>query len=253
MQGAFQVLPGKLVIGFLLIVSLLTGCARLRPAASPLRTVSHPGSGSPRTLVVLLPGRRDSPADFRQADFPELATRAGAAVDMVAVDAHLGYYYRRTIVDRLHQDVIAPARKKYDRIWLVGVSVGGTGSLLYANEHPENVDGILLLAPFLGEEEVIQEVEAAGGLQGWKAPATIEPRDFQRRLWAWLQRYRGEREGKIPLYLGYGTGDSFAKANGLLARELPPERVFTVEGGHDWKAWRALWERFVGTGALGER
>jgi pimeloyl-ACP methyl ester carboxylesterase len=253
MQGAFQVRPGKLAIGFLLMTSLLTGCARLRPATSPLHTVSHPGSGSPRTLVVLLPGRRDSPADFRKADFPELAARAGAAVDMVAVDAHMGYYFRRTIVDRLHEDVIAPARKKYDRIWLVGVSVGGTGSLLYAAQHPENVDGILLLAPFLGEEEMIREVEAAGGLRGWKAPGTLDPQDFQRRLWAWLDRYEGEAEGKIPLYLGYGTRDSFARANGILARELPEDRVFTVEGGHDWKAWRALWERFVSTGALRDR
>ncbi|HEV2844676.1 MAG TPA: alpha/beta hydrolase-fold protein [Thermoanaerobaculia bacterium] len=249
MQGSFQVRP---VIVFLLMICLLTGCARFRPATSPLHTVSHPGSGSPRTLVVLLPGRRDSPADFHKADFPELAARAGAAVDMVAVDAHMGYYYRRTVVDRLREDVIAPARKKYDRIWLVGVSVGGTGSILYADQYPEDVDGILLLAPFLGQEEVLREVEAAGGLPGWKAPGSLAPEDFQRRLWSWLKRYEGRAEGRIPLYLGYGTRDSFARANGLLARELPPERVFTVEGGHDWKAWRALWERFVSTGALAE-
>jgi pimeloyl-ACP methyl ester carboxylesterase len=249
MQGPFQVRP---VIGFLLMICLLTGCARFRPATAPLRVVSHPGSGPSRTLVVLLPGRRDSPEDFRRSDFPELAARAGAAVDMVAVDAHMGYYFRRTIVDRLHEDVIAPARKKYGRIWLVGVSVGGTGSILYADQYPEDVDGILLLAPFLGEEEVIREVEAAGGLRGWKALAPLAPEDFQRRLWIWLKRYEGGSEGRIPLYLGYGTRDSFARANGFLARELPPERVFTVEGGHDWKAWRALWEEFVRTGALAE-
>ena len=244
MQGAFQV---RTAIVSLLMVFLLAGCARLRPTPAPLRTVSFPGSGSPRTLVVLLPGRRDSPEDFRRADFPEIAARAGERVDMVAVDAHLGYYFKRTVVDRLHEDVIAPAREKYDRIWLVGVSVGGTGSLLYTIQHPEDVDGILLLAPYLGDEEVIREVEAAGGLPGWKAPESLDPLDFQRRIWVWL---KGGTEGRIPVYLGYGTRDSFARANGLLGRELPPERVFTVDGGHDWKAWRALWEEFVRTGAL---
>jgi pimeloyl-ACP methyl ester carboxylesterase len=169
---------------------------------------------------------------------------------MVAVDAHLGYYYKRTIVDRLRQDVIAPARKRYDRIWLAGISLGGTGSLLYAAEHPEDVDGLVLLAPFLGEDKVIAEVEAAGGLQGWKTPEPLAADDFQRRLWFWLQGAT-RPPARIPIYLGWGRDDSFARANGLLARELPPDHVFTASGGHDWKAWTALWTDFVHTGALG--
>ncbi len=36
----------------------------------------------------------------------------------------------------------------------------------------------------------------------------------------------------------------------MAAEVLPPERVFTAPGGHAWKAWRALWEQFVRTGAL---
>jgi pimeloyl-ACP methyl ester carboxylesterase len=237
----------SLLCGFLLT---FLGCARLRPTPVPLRTVAYPGSGHPRTLVVLLPGRYDSPEDFGRAGFAETAARAGAQVDMVAVDAHLGYYLKGMIVDRLHEDVIAPARRRYERIWLVGVSVGGTGALAYAEQHPENVDGIVLLAPFLGEEKVIGEVTAAGGLRGWTPPPQLAPDDYQHRLWAWLERYERGSEGQIPLYLGYGTRDSFARANGLLAAVLPPEKVFTVSGGHDWKAWRALWTKLVGQGAL---
>lgn len=244
MQGPFHFRPGKPLLLFLL---LATGCARWRPTPVPIRTVSYPGAGQPRTLVVLLPGRRDSPEDFGRFDFPELAARAGARVDMVAVDAHLGYYFKRMIVDRLQEDVIAPARKRYDRIWLVGISIGGTGSVLYSAEHPENVDGLLLLAPYLGDEQVIGEVAMAGGLRGWTPPETFAPDDFQRRMWAWLKE--GSR-GRLPLYLGYGRSDSFARANGLLGEALPPERVFTAPGGHDWRAWRALWEAFLKTGAL---
>jgi pimeloyl-ACP methyl ester carboxylesterase len=246
LQASFQARKGFL----LLAVLLLGGCVRLRPATAPLRTVSYPGASPSRTLVVLLPGRRDSPEDFGRERFPEMAARAGARVDMVAVDAHLAYYYNRTIVDRLREDVIGPARKRYDRIWLVGISIGGTGSLLYAAEHPEDVDGIVALAPFLGEDEVIAEVRSAGGPRGWKPPEPLAPDDFQRRLWSWLTRYGKGSQGQIPLYLGYGRSDSFAPANGMLGEVLPPERVFTAPGGHAWRAWRDLWEQFLRTGAL---
>jgi pimeloyl-ACP methyl ester carboxylesterase len=229
-----------------LAICLSAGCSHLRPTPVPLRTIAlRQGDGS-RCLIVLLPGRRDSPEDFARHDFSGIAARAGIHADMVAVDAHLGYYYRKTIVDRLREDVIAPARKRYDRIWLAGISLGGTGSILYADQHPGDIDGMVLLAPFLGEKEVIDEVAAAGGLRGWKAPGSLGPDDFQRRMWSWLTR----SEGKIPLYLGFGTRDGFAHANGLLGDTLPPERVFTVDGGHDWRAWRALWEKAVATGEL---
>ncbi|HKV09085.1 MAG TPA: alpha/beta hydrolase-fold protein [Thermoanaerobaculia bacterium] len=232
-----------------LALSLLfsSGCLRPRPATVPLRTIALPasGGGDARCLVVLLPGRRDSPEDFVRHGFPGIAAQAGIRADFVAVDAHLGYYYEKTIVDRLREDVIAPARKRYDRIWLAGISLGGTGSLLYTIENPKDVDGIVLLAPFLGEEPVIDEVAAAGGLRGWKAPDPLGPDDFQRRMWTWLERYENGSEGQIPLYLGFGTRDDFARANGLLGNVLPPERVFTVEGGHTWRAWQALWEKAV--------
>lgn len=247
MQGSFHPRFGTVFPLLLLIAIAIAGCSWLRPTPVPIRTVSYPGQGAPRTLVVLLPGRRDRAEDFGRFDFPGLAARAGAQVDMVAVDAHLGYYYNRTIVDRLLEDVIAPARKRYDRIWLAGISLGGTGSILYAAEHSEDVNGILLLAPFLGEKEVIDEVAAAGGLTGWQPPSALAPEDFQRRMWVWLKE--GVR-GKIPIYLGYGRSDDFARANGLLGDTLPAERVFTVPGGHDWKAWRAAWEAFLQTGAL---
>jgi pimeloyl-ACP methyl ester carboxylesterase len=252
MQGPFHVRFSLPL--FLTALAALVGCARLLPTPVPIPTVSYPGTAgvSPgRTLVVLLPGRYDSPADFGRHGFPEIAARAGARVDMVAVDAHLGYYYKRTIVDRLREDVIGPARKRYDRIWLAGISLGGTGSLLYAAEHPQDVDGIVLLAPFLGEDQVIGEVAAADSLQAWKAPEPLAADDFQRRLWVWLQGAT-RPPARIPIYLGWGKDDPFARANGLLAKELPPDRVLTAAGGHDWKAWTALWTDFVRTGALGK-
>jgi hypothetical protein len=90
-------------------------------------------------------------------------------------------------------------------------------------------------------------VAAAGSLANWQAPKTLAPDDFQRPIWIGLQGYlRGP--ARFPLYLGWGEKDSFARANGLLARELPKDRVFTAPGGHEWKAWTALWEQLVRTG-----
>ncbi|HET9210165.1 MAG TPA: alpha/beta fold hydrolase [Thermoanaerobaculia bacterium] len=249
MQGPFQARPAKY---FLCLFALLVlgGCVRLRPATVPLRTVSYPGNGRPRTLVVLLPGRRDSPEDFGRERFPETAARAGARADMIAVDAHLAYYYNRTIVERLREDVIAPARRRYDRIWLVGISIGGTGALLYAQQHPEDVSGLVLFAPYLGDGPLIREIAAAGGIRGWKPPEPLAADDFQRRAWVWLKGYENGQRGRPPLYLGWGRSDGFARANGMAAEVLPPGQVFTAPGGHGWKAWRSLWEQFVRTGAL---
>ncbi|HEV7504531.1 MAG TPA: alpha/beta hydrolase [Thermoanaerobaculia bacterium] len=259
MQGSFHHrFPGGIrLVSLLILLPVLAGCvrylpARLRPTPVPLHVVRYPGpapaAGQPRTLVVLLPGRWDRPQDFGKYSFPEIAARAGVHVDMVAVDAHLNYYLQNMIVDRLREDVIGPARQHYDRIWLVGISIGGTGAVLYASQHPEDLDGVVLFAPYLGEDPMIDEV-AAGSLASWHAPKTLAPDDFQHRIWVWLQGY-AKGPAKFPLYLGWGETDSFARGNGLVAKELPKDRVFTATGGHEWKAWKALWEQFVRTGAL---
>lgn len=248
-QRPFQVWSLKYFLGAAALL-LLAGCVRLRPATVPLRTVSYPGSGHPRTLVVLLPGRRDRPEDFGREHFPEIAARAGADVDMIAVDAHLAYYYNRTIVERLREDVIAPARQRYDRIWLMGISIGGTGTLLYAQQHPEDLNGLVVFAAYLGDDPLIQEISAAGGVRGWKPPEPLAPDDFQRHVWVWLKGYANGAQGRLPLYLGWGRSDGFAKANGLAAQALPPGHAFTAPGGHGWRAWRNLWEQLVRTGAL---
>ena len=31
---------------------------------------------------------------------------------------------------------------------------------------------------------------------------------------------------------------------------LPPERVFTAQGGHDWRTWRRLWTEWLARGPL---
>jgi len=230
---------------------MTAGCAALRPATVPLRAVDlvrSAGNAHGRCLAVLLPGRRDEPEKFRDAGFVRAVENRKLRLDLVAVDAHLGYYRARTVVDRLRQDVIAPARAAgYDTIWIAGPSLGGLGGLLYLRDHPGDLAGVFAIAPYLGEASVIDEIERAGGPTQWHPPATIAENDVGRELWSWLGPWAGaaQPEPSIPLHLGWGTADAFDRANRMLAGLLPPERVYTAAGGHDWKVWERLWEEFL--------
>ena len=172
---------------------------------------------------------------------------------MVAADAHLGYYLKGQFLERLRADVVRPDLGPVrSRPWLVGISLGGFGALAYARHHPEEVAGVVALAPYLGERRVAEEIATAGGLARWEPAATIAGDDFQRDLWRWLQGYAGGASDLPPIVLGFGRDDSLAPSARLLAEVLPPDHVFEAEGGHDWDAWRALWDRVLDSGPMSE-
>ena len=155
------------------------------------------------------------------------------------------------MVRRLHDDVVGPMREATGaRVHLVGISMGGLGALIYAQAHPEDVAGVVVLAPYLGGDEVIDEITSAGGLAEWQPPSDPDPDDFQRDIWTWLKGYTDPETDRPPLVLGWGTEDDLAPASRLLAEALPDDRVFTTPGGHDWPEWRALWEAILESGAL---
>jgi pimeloyl-ACP methyl ester carboxylesterase len=230
----------------------LAGYTALRPTPVPMRMVryAHHGTQRPGCLIVFLPGRWNWASQYETAQFVQAVHHAGIRADMEAVEAHNGYNAKRTVLTRLREDVIAPALAQgYTQIWLVGVSMGGLGALLYVRAYPEDITGVVALAPFLGDPDVITEIRAAGGVHHWQ-PTTMAPGDYQRHLWQWLQRYLARPEGGTALYLGYGHQDRFAPAHQLLATGLPGAQVFTTRGGHDWQTWRLLWQAFLRQAAL---
>ena len=84
-----------------------------------------------KILLVFLPGRGTTGQDFDRQGFLA-ALPPDAPVDSITVDLTYPYYERRIMVERLHQDVIAPALASgYRRIWLVGCSMGGLGAIAY--------------------------------------------------------------------------------------------------------------------------
>lgn len=231
----------------LLALSLLAAaCADFRSPSVPLRTIRLTPSTPGHCLAVLLPGRRSFPEEFETSGhFGDAVTERGLPIDIIAVDAHLGYFRNRSVVDRLRADVIEPAKASgYDSIWLVGTSLGGLGSLLYLREHPEDISGVAVFAAYLGEEDVVDEIEKSGGPARWMPPTTIAQNDVGRTIWSWLAP-GGATAAGVPVYVGWGTNDRFRRSNALLAALLPKDHQLTVEGGHNYETWGTLWRQFL--------
>lgn len=232
-----------------LVVVLAVGCGHaVAPATRPIRTVGW-AAGQPRRaerLFVLLPGRRSPPEDFRENRVEEAIARLAGPAEIVAVDAHLGYYLSRKFVETMAEDLLVPARRAgFGEIWIVGVSLGGGGALAILRKRPDLVDGAILLAPFLGGDAVIERVRKYGAAIGL-APPPLEPNDmFFEEIWEWIERPEPPR---APILLAFGRGDRLAPSHRLLATLLPPGRVVEVEGGHDWRAWRTGAEELLRRG-----
>jgi pimeloyl-ACP methyl ester carboxylesterase len=246
--------------GPLLALLLLSGCSLIWRAPVPMRAVDYPAYPAARApakcLIVFLPGMGDDAEDFEKNGFVEEVRRHGLSVDIVAANATIGYYSRGIFADRLEADVIAPRRTRgYQQTWLIGPSMGGFGSLFYSRQRTSEVTGVLALAPFLGDKDLIEEVHKAGGLGKWQGPARVEKMNdsnYQREMLRWLQMATHGKEPAPILNVGFGRADKLAYADELLAAELPQERVYRTEGGHHWGPWRTLLAQFLDRGELAQ-
>ena len=199
----------------------------------------------------MLPGGGDEAADFMRNGFIGAVEDSGIHADIIAVDANLGYYFKRNLLPRLHEDVIVPAREKgYKNIWLLGISMGGLGAMIYAKHHPDNISGLIVLAPFLGYPAVINEISDAGGLSRWTPKEPIDKDNYQHDLWKWLKGYAEPKEKRPRLVLGYGNKDKFGAGSALLAEVLPRDQVFIVPGRHDWKTWGRIFDMILRSGVI---
>jgi len=202
-----------------------------------------PAPGTERTLLVMLPGARLHPADFARNGFLAALQALGEPVDTIAAGLTSDDYLDGDVATRLHHAVIQPALSRgYRRLWLLGISLGGMGALLYTKAELAHVDGLILLAPFLATRGTIAEVTAAGGLAAWDPGPRPPAHDIERHLLAWLKSWSGPRP---HLLLGHGDTDRYADASRLLAAHLAPDRLAIVPGGHDWPTWARLWRHLL--------
>lgn len=193
----------------------------------------------------MLPGAGIGVGDFAEHGMVAAVQEQRLAIDIVATCPALDLYLDGTIAEALHCSIVEPALAQgYRRFWFLGISLGGLGALLYTSIHTTQVEGLVLLAPFLGTQGTVAELAEAGGLASW-SPSRSSVTKTEQRFLVWLQGFLAKRPACPALYLGYGRRDRFAQGHRMLAEQLPGDRVVTIEGGHDWGTWLALWRQLL--------
>lgn len=204
-----------------------------------------PGTAGERILLLMLPGAKNTPQQLEEHGFIRALRERNLPVDVLALDAHVDLYLERSDIERvLHQALDDVLKRGYRRIWLLGISLGGSGAMICATQRTPEIEGMFLLAPFLGTRGLIAEVEGAGGLQHWQAGA-ISDRDHERVLLAHIQRHTLGADNFPDIYLGYGSEDRYRGASIMLSQHMVAHRVIVVPGGHDWETWITLWEKLL--------
>ncbi|HEX7112984.1 MAG TPA: alpha/beta hydrolase [Mizugakiibacter sp.] len=229
----------------------LAGClgdgAVRRPL--PTRLFAAPQPRAARVLVVVLPGRGDSLADLERSGIVGAIQQAWPNADVVLAGAGMPYYLAGQMPQVLREDVILPARRRgnYRALWLVGASLGGMGEVLYARDHAQEIAGMIMLAPYLGDAGNVEAIRAAGGLAAWNPgpPTTVNPDNYQRELWRTVRGWRARPDFAARVWVGCGSGDAFARNLPALREALPPGHVIEQPGGHRWSVWVALTRRLL--------
>lgn len=235
-----------LCIALFVCCFLLSGCAVTPKIPLDILTYSAKTTGREDNLLVLLRGLGGSNSVFEDEGIIDEIRRRRLPFDIVAPDTNIGYYANHTLVERLKTDIIDPARRKgYKHIWIAGFSWGGLGTLIYLRNHPKDIDGVLLISPYLGLSSLIQEIKDAGGIASWqKVTSSTDISDWSRLNWSWIREYSETPQHYPPIYLGYGSKDWVTNDGpALFATVLPEKRVFNYPGNHDMSTFKLLFSQ----------
>ena len=136
--------------------------------------------------MIWLPGAYHSAQNFLDEGFARAAAQRRAPLDLRFVDLQMQHLDDRDIFQRLRSEIVLPARDSGAAVWLAGVSLGGLIALDYASSYPNELDGLCLFAPYLGNRMLINEIAAASGLGGWQ-PGELAESDAERRIWRYIK------------------------------------------------------------------
>lgn len=240
--------PRWLSLAALVLIEVtLSGCVTLGHASDPIPTqlVPAPQPRDERVLVVVLPGIGSSKDDLARHDVAEAIQRQWPDADTLLTSAALAYYGPEgRLTERLQGEIIEPARDQgYDHIWLIGASLGGLGALLYEQQYPGDVNGVVAFAPFLGGDDLPEQIRAAGGISRWQAqplppkearnPYLLYPLLVFRMARDWLVRPNLAKR----IWIVCGRDDNLKSEAELLATALPQAHYVEVDGGHRWSVW----------------
>jgi hypothetical protein len=115
--------------------------------------------------------------------------------------------------------------------------------LMYERKYPNEMRGLILMAPFMGigGGSMIKEIEAAGGLTQWKPRRWYLPivnRDTASgEQWRIVKSWLSHPERAREVWVICGQNDRFYPVAEIISSLVPSENYFTPPGGHAWKVW----------------
>ncbi|HEX7817178.1 serine aminopeptidase domain-containing protein [Dyella sp.] len=234
---------------YLIALSLLAAaCGPIRDTSKPPATLTLAAPAPAHRLVVVLPGRADDLAALKASGMAASIQQQWPDADVTLVELTLGYYESGKAMAYLHDEVVEPARHKgYREIWLLGASMGGMGTMLYDTTYPNQLTGLILLAPCVGDRDIQQQIHQAGGIVQWQAPPATTPnaKNWQIQMWRRIGEWSRQPEVARRVWLAYGDKDKLAPTMPALAAALPPDHVITGPGEHAWTTWTALTARVL--------
>jgi pimeloyl-ACP methyl ester carboxylesterase len=212
------------------------------PPSEPIPQQLVPAPSSPAgRLVIVLPGLGNSMRVLQESGIAAAIQRGMPDADVMLALASVRYYLDGGMPRRVHDQVVVPARARgYREIWLAGASMGGGGVTMYEREYPGEMTGLVLLAPYMGTDSLLEEIRKAGGLASWNPgppPAAIDGFNIAREQWRTLQAWSKEPARTRNVWLTCGTKDSLLPAAELIAQLLPADHFLKTDGIHDWTAW----------------
>ncbi len=212
-----------------------------------LTDLANPGQHAD-TLIVLLPGAYQQPEDFINEGFVSAVRTSKLAIDLMMAELSFGDIANQNALSEIHDSLIQPAIVAgYQHIWLAGISIGGYIAMAYADRYPNQLTGLMLLAPYPGNRMTTAEIAYAGGVRAW-SPDTIPDEDTERGNWYWLKTHANAdavNPTTIEVHLGYGKEDRFAESHLMMAQALPVGHVNKIPGDHVWPVWLQLWHNFL--------
>jgi hypothetical protein len=200
-------------------------------------------------LLVMVPGMGMREVDFHAQGLIAAVERCQAPVTTVTVDPGPDAYLDGSVELCLFNGIAQAQRATgANRIWLAGISLGCQAILRCVRAHPNVVEGLLLLTPYLASTGLIAAIVRSGGLQRWAAEnrRRDEP---DTALLTWLAT---TPTSELPrMLIGHALGDRFAATAMMLADLLPASRVISVAGEHDWRSWGQLWRLMLNQDPFG--
>lgn len=225
-----------------LVTALLSACSVFGPVPDRMERLLVEGSQqTSEVLIILLPGILSDSQDMLKRGVPEAIHRGWPEPDILMADLTMNFYRNGLAVKRLHDEIVTPARQQgYSEVWLAGGSMGGLGTLMYEWHHPGALDGLVLISPYLGSDEVSDTIREAGGLKLWNSgeqTMVMESDNYDRLIWQMAQGWIGDEAKLRRVWLMCGDEDRLYPNAQLLGAILPQEHYFPGPGDHSWDYW----------------